>query len=175
MSRSGYYKPLQGESNLNLELMSIIDETYTKHPHYGSPNLHFECCERGYKVNIKRIQRLMKIMGIEAVRPKPNTSIANQAHRVYPYLLNDIEICRPNHVWCADITYIRIKGGFVYVVAIMDWYSRYVVSWELSNSLDRFFCIDALNGALAYGKPDIFNTDQGSQFTSHEVAISKPR
>ena len=181
ISRSGiYYEPIQ-MSEGNLKLMELIDEQYTKTPYYGSPKMT-ECLNRqGYPVNIKRVKRLMKLMGISAVYAKPNTSIKAQGHHIYPYLLKGLEINKPNQVWCTDITYIRIVGGFMYLVAVMDWNSRYVISWELSNSLDTWFCTAALQAALAYAKPAIFNTDQGSQFTSeaftsilkkHQIQIS---
>lgn len=144
----------------------LVREEYTEHPHLGRPKLTAHLRGLGHAVNPKRVYGIMKELGIAAIYAKPNTSVANVQHRVYPYLLNDIEISRPNQVWCADITYIRVKGGFMYLVAVMDWHSRYVLSWELSNTMDRWFCVDALHSALAYQKPEIFNTDQGSQFTS---------
>lgn len=148
--------------------MELIEEKYTAMPYYGSPKLHRHLLDLGYGVNIKRVQRLMKQMDIQALYPKPRTSQPGDGHKIYPYLLKDLDINRPNQVWCTDVTFIRIKGGFMYLVAVLDWYSRYVLSWELSNSLDRWFCIDALNAALAMGKPEIFNTDQGCQFTSQD-------
>jgi putative transposase len=123
----------------------------------------------GHKVNRKRIQRLMRVMGIEALYPKRNLSRPHPEHKVYPYLLRGMDIDKPNKVWCADITYIRLKHGFVYLVAILDWYSRKVLSWELSNTMDDWFCVSALESAIRhYGKPEIFNTDQGSQFTGKD-------
>jgi len=168
ISRSGYYRKLAPVSALNLELMDLIDRQYIKTPYYGSPKMRVHLRDLGYEVNIKRTKRLMKLIGISAIYQRPNTSQKMQGHKIYPYLLRGLDINRPNQVWCADITYIRIKGGFMYLVAVMDWCSRYVISWELSNSMDRWFCVDALQAALAYEKPDIFNTDQGSQFTSED-------
>jgi len=166
ISRSGlYYEPAQ-TSEENLKLMRLIDEQYIKTPYYGSPKMTVVLNKCGYGVNIKRVKRLMKVIGISAIYPKPNTSLKRSGHKLYPYLLNGLKISRPNQVWCTDITYIRMVGGFMYLVVVMDWYSRYVISWELSNSLDSYFCTDALHTALAYARPEIFNTDQGVQFTS---------
>jgi putative transposase len=148
--------------------MELIEEKYTAMPYYGSPKLHQHLLDLGYKVNIKRVQRLMRLMDIQALYPKHRTTQPGDGHKIYPYLLKGVDINRANQVWCTDITFIRIQGGFMYLIAVMDWHSRYVLSWELSNSLDRWFCVDALNAALAMGKPEIFNTDQGCQFTSHE-------
>ena len=168
-----------------LKLLGLIDELYTAQPSRGRYGIRDALAEEhNIIVNHKRIRRLMRKLGIEAIYPKPrkNTSIANKQHKKYPYLLSNIEIIRPDQVWCADITYIRLDGGFAYLVAIMDWYSRYVLSWELSNTMDAGFCVEALQRALATGcRPEIFNTDQGSQFTSemftgqltgHGIAIS---
>jgi putative transposase len=149
-----------------LELMRLIDEEYTLHPFYGSRQLRNYLCRQGFSVNRKRVQRLMRLMGIMSVAPKPNTSKKGKAHKIYPYLLRDLVIDQPNQVWCTDLTYIRMHGGFVYLVAIMDWYSRKVLSWEISNTMDDSFCVSALESAIRrYGVPGIFNTDQGSQFT----------
>jgi len=168
LNRSGlYYRPA-GESKLNLELMRLIDEQYTKTPFYGSRRMTAWLERQGHAVNRKRVQRLMRLMGIEAIYPKPSTSNPKEEHKVYPYLLREITIIRPNQVWATDITYIRMRHGFVYLVAILDWFSRYVLSWQLSNSLDRFFCLEALDTALAITRPEIFNSDQGCQFTSHD-------
>ena len=146
--------------------MRLIDEEYTKHPFYGSRQLRNYLCRQGHKVNRKRVQRLMRLMGIMSVAPKPNTSKKGKAHKIYPYLLSKLLIDKPNQVFCTDITYIRMHGGFVYLVAVMDWYSRKVLSWEISNTMDDSFCVSALESAIRlYGVPDIFNTDQGSQFT----------
>ena len=166
MCRSGLlYTPI-GTSELNLDLMEKIDKKYTDHPFYGRPKMTELLKKEGYQINGKRVGRLMQKMGIMAIYPKPNTSTRNKAHRVYPYLLRGRDITRSNEVWCADITYIRTGKGFMYLVAIMDWSSRYVIAWELSNTLDGDFCVRVLKRALALGKPEIFNTDQGSQFTS---------
>jgi putative transposase len=148
--------------------MNLIDEQYTKTPFYGVPRMTAWLNRRGYAVNHKRVARLMKTMGLEAVHPKRKTSMPNKKHKVYPYLLRGFDIDRPDHVWCTDLTYIRMLHGFVYLVAIMDWYSRYVLSWELSITMDKQFCLDALDTALAGSNPLIFNSDQGSQFTSSE-------
>lgn len=168
ISRSGYYHQPAGETEYNLELMNLIDAEYTRKPYYGSPRLTQYLRRKGHIVNIKRTKRLMKLMGIEAVYPKPNTSKSSDQHKIYPYLLRGLSINRPNLVWCSDITYIRIVGGFMYLVAIMDWFSRYVLSWELSNSLDSWFCVTALKRALSEYKPVYSNTDQGCQFTSND-------
>ena len=170
LNRSSWYyqaSPAQ-ESAVNLNLMRLIDEQYTRTPFYGSRKITAWLNAQGYPVNRKRIQRLMRLMGIQAVGPKPGTSLRNKEHKVYPYLLNGVDIVRPNQVWSTDITYCPMPQGFMYLAAIIDWYSRYVVSWELSNTLDADFCIHALNCALERGEPDIFNTDQGCQFTSYD-------
>jgi putative transposase len=162
-----YYEPAQ-ESALNLELMRVIDEQYLKTPFYGWPRM-LTCLQRqGYAVNHKRVRRLMQKMGLQAIYPKPKTTVANSQHKVYPYLLRDLEITNVNQVWSADITYIPMARGFMYLVAVIDWYSRYVLAWQLSNTLDGGFCLDALQQALLRGKPAIFNTDQGVQFTASE-------
>ena len=168
LPRSSYYRKDRqiGETEYNLELMRLLDEAYTRRPFYGSRKLRKYLNDLGYKVNRKRVQRLMKVMGIQSVAPGPNTSKPAPQHKVYPYLLRNIEITRANQAWCTDITYIRLKGGFVYLVAIMDWYSRKVLSWEVSSTMDDSFCVSALERALRlYPKPEIFNSDQGSQFT----------
>lgn len=162
---SWYYKPL-GPTEEDIFLMNLIDEEYTRHPFYGSRKMVFFLRSRGYGVNRKRVVRLMRLMGIEGIRPGPNTSRKHQEHVVYPYLLRDLAIDRPNQVWGADITYIRLLRGFAYLVAILDWFSRYVLSWRLSNSLETAFCLEALEEALGQGTPEIFNSDQGCQFTS---------
>ena len=168
LSRSGYYYRPRGESPLNLQLMNLIDEQYTKTPFYGVEKMTAYLIRQGFKVNPKRVRRLMRLMGLEAIYPKKRLSLSSEESKRYPYLLRDLTIERSDHVWCTDITYIRMLHGFLYLVAIMDWYSRYVLSWELSNSLDKQFCLDALNQALTISRPEIFNSDQGSQFTSHE-------
>ncbi len=146
--------------------MRALDEIYTATPFYGSRRLQVMLERRGLPVNRKRVQRLMRVMGLEAVGPKPRLSRPHPEHRVYPYLLRDVAIERVNQVWSTDITYIRLRSGFVYLVAILDWFSRYVLAWELSVTVDGQFCEDTLARALAIGRPTIFNTDQGSQFTS---------
>ncbi len=171
LPRSSYYREsiFRQESDENLELMRLIDEEYTIHPFYGTRQMRNHLRRQGIKINRKRVQRLMRKMGIQSIAPKPNTSKAHPQHKVYPYLLNGLAIKRSNHVWCSDITYIRIAGGFVYLTAVMDWYSRYVLSWEVSITMDNEFCISALERALrCHGTPSIFNTDQGSQYTSQD-------
>lgn len=166
LSRSSYYYEVRGESEENLELMNLLDEQYTKTPFYGSPRMTAWLRREGFQVNHKRIERLMSLMGIEALRPKPNLSKASAENRIYPYLLRGVRIERVNQVWSTDITYIRMQKGFLYLVAVMDWFSRRVLSWELSNSLESSFCVSALDRALDGSKPEIFNSDQGVQFTS---------
>jgi putative transposase len=147
--------------------MRRIDEIHLEFPFYGSRTIARELREKGYRANRKRVQRLMRLMGLESVAPKPNTSKPNEEHPVYPYLLRGLTISRPNQVWATDITYIPLARGSAYLVAIMDWHSRRVLSWRLSNTLDASFCIEALQEALSrFGRPEIFNSDQGSQFTS---------
>lgn len=154
------------ESEENIALMNLIDEVYTAYPFYGRRRIAMALREKGHCVNPKRIRRLMAVMGLEAIYPKPNLSLRHPGHKIYPYLLRDVEIVRPGQVWSTDITYIRMVGGFAYLVAVIDWFSRYVLSWRLSNTLDSYFCLSALDEALMQGDPDIFNTDQGAQFTS---------
>lgn len=170
LSRASYYRTANNcpmiETPENLELMRLIDEEYTRHPFFGSRQLRNYLQRKGYPVNRKRVQRLMRLMSIMSVSPKPNTSKKGKAHKIYPYLLRNLVIDQPNQVWCTDLTYIRMHGGFVYLVAVMDWYSRKVLSWEVSNTMDDSFCVSALESAIRrYGAPGIFNTDQGSQFT----------
>jgi putative transposase len=160
-----YYEPAELDKE-TLSLMNEIDRQYTKTPFYGSRRMTEHLRRQGHRINRKRVQRLMERMGLEAVFPGPNTSRRAQEHRIYPYLLKGLEITRPNQVWSTDITYIRLWQGFLYLVAIMDWYSRFVLAWRLSNSLDSSFCVEALEAAFLFGEPDIFNTDQGAQFTS---------
>jgi putative transposase len=162
---SFYYQPREIPLE-QIEIMHKIDRIYTGHPFYGSPRITAELRRLGTIVNHKRVERLMRIMGISAIIPKRNTSKRNKDHLIYPYLLRGVEITRINHVWSTDITYIPISSSFVYLVAVIDWFSRYVLSWSISNTLDLFFCLEALDKALREGKPEIFNTDQGSQFTS---------
>jgi putative transposase len=167
ISRSGrYYQPV-GESEPTLALMRLIDEAFLECPYYGSRQMMRHLHRLGHQVGRNRVARLMRKMGLRAIYQKPNTSAPHPEHRVYPYLLRDLTIMRPNQVWCSDITYIPMRRGFLYLVAIMDWHSRQVLSWRLSNTMDVTFCTEALEEALArHGKPEIFNTDQGSQFTS---------
>jgi putative transposase len=146
--------------------MRLIDEEFTEHPFYGTRRMTAFLRHKGENVNRKRVRRLMRKMDLEAVYTKPKLSKAHKEHRIYPYLLKGLKIKNPNQVWCTDITYIRLTHGFVYLVAIMDWYSRYVISWELSTSLEADFCVSALERSLEKDKPEIFNSDQGSQFTS---------
>ncbi len=160
-----YYQPREIPLE-QIEIMHKIDRIYTKYPFYGSPRITEELRRLGTIVNHKRVERLMRIMGISAIMPKKNISKRNKEHLIYPYLLRGIEITSNNHVWSTDITYIPINSSFVYLVAVIDWFSRYVLSWSISNTLDLYFCIEALDKALREGKPEIFNTDQGSQFTS---------
>jgi len=164
--RSGHYYRPNGESPLNLEIMGYLDRQYIDTPFYGVLRMHRSILSLGYNVNIKRIRRLLRIMGIFAIYPKKGLSIPDKEHKIYPYLLKGAEIIRPNQVWPTDITYIQMAKGFLYLVAIMDWHSRYVISWRLSNTMDSSFCVDALQEALSAARPEIFNTDQGSQFTS---------
>lgn len=167
ISRSGLYYSPKGEPPLNLKLMRLIDEQFLKTPYYGSRQMARYLRRQGYEVGRHKVRRLMRLMGIEAVYQRPKTSQPHPQHKVYPYLLRGLDVTRPNQVWCADITYIPVRRGFLYLVAIMDWYSRKVLAWRLSNTMDTEFCVDALDEALAkHGTPDIFNTDQGSQFTS---------
>jgi putative transposase len=168
LARSSFYYQAARESTENLELMRLLDEQYTRTPFYGRPRLTQWLRGQGHRVNPKRVARLMHLMGIEAIYPKPRLSLPDKQHRVYPYLLGGLTIERPNQVWSTDITYIRLQQGFLYLVAILDWHSRYVLSWELSNSLDVSFCLSALGRALDKARPEIFNSDQGSQFTSRE-------
>lgn len=167
LSRSSYYyEPKEMESVENLELMRWIDRLYLKRPFYGSPRMTDWLRDLGWTVGENRVARLMRLMGLQAVVPGPHTSKPAPEHKVYPYLLRDLTISRPDQVWCADITYIPMLRGFLYLVAVMDWFSRYVLAWELSNTLESMFCVSALERALAASCPGIFNSDQGSQFTA---------
>ena len=169
ISRSSYYYRAKGESGLNLELMRVIDEQFLETPCYGSRQMVRHLRRQGHKIGRKRVQRLMRKMGIAAIYQAPKTSKPHPEHKIYPYLLRDVSITRPDQVWCADVTYIPMGRGFLYLVAIMDWASRSVLSWRLSNSMDSVSCVEALEEAIAcYGSPEIFNTDQGSQFTSYD-------
>jgi len=167
LARSSYYYEPATESQENLELMRLLDEQYTRTPFYGVRRMTVWLREQGYEVNPKRVSRLMRLMGLHAIYPKPRLSQPGEGHRIYPYLLRNLAITRPDQVWATDITYIRLQGGFIYLTVVMDWYSRYVLSWEVSVSLETEFCLSALEWALMGGSlPEIFNTDQGSQFTS---------
>ena len=146
--------------------MKLIDGQYLSTPFYGARRMTLWLKKQGYKINRKRVRRLMRIMGLKAIYQRPRTSKPAPGHKIYPYLLSDIKVTRPNQVWAADITYIPMARGFMYLVVIIDWYSRYVLSWRLSNTLDASFCVDALEEAIGKGRPEIFNTDQGAQFTS---------
>jgi putative transposase len=181
ISRSGLYYQPAGISDEDLTLMKLIDRQYLATPFYGARRIAAWLKNQGYRVNRKRVRRLMQVMGLKAIYRHPRTSQPAPGHKIYPYLLSGMEITRPNQVWAADITYIPMARGFLYLVAIIDWYSRYVLSWRLSNTLDDSFCVEALEEALRKGRPDIFNTDQGAQFTGeaftgllqqHEVRIS---
>lgn len=168
VNRSSHYRVPTPENPLNLELMRKIDEQYMETPFYGR-NKHTEALKRqGHKINHKRVGRLLKKMGIQAMVPGPCTTKRNKEHLTYPYLLKNVEIHRPNQVWAADITWIPTSGGYLYLVAVIDWFSRYVLSWSLSGTMHTDFCLEALESALEIGRPDIFNTDQGVQFTGYE-------
>jgi putative transposase len=167
VARSGVYRPQPETSADDLALMRRIDELHLEKPFYGSRRLTFDLNEEGRGVNRKRVQRLMRLMGLEGLVPRPGTSKAAPGNKIYPYLLRGVSITEPNHVWASDITYIPMASGFLYLVAIIDWASRAVLAWRLSNTMDSAFCVEALEEALRrYGKPRIFNTDQGAQFTS---------
>jgi putative transposase len=181
LGRSSYYYEPAPESADNLRLMRVIDEQYLATPYYGSRRMAKHLVRCGEQVNRKRVQRLMRIMGLEGLFPGRKTSKPALGHKVYPYLLRGLTIDRPNQVWCSDITYVPMRCGYLYLVAVMDWFSRHVLAWRLSNTLDAAFCVEAAQAALAQAQPEIFNTDQGSQFTSvaftsllvdHRVAIS---
>lgn len=167
ISRSSYYGPGTGEMAENLALMRVIDEQFLDTPWYGSRQMMRHLRRLGYAVNRKRVRRLMGRMGLQAVYQKPKTTAPHPKHKIWPYLLRDMVIDRPNQVWCTDITYIPMRRGFLYLVAVMDWVSRRVLAWRLSNTMDVEFCIEALEEAMVlHGRPEFFNTDQGSQFTS---------
>ncbi len=176
-----YYQPNEKVSAYDVELMNEIRGIWLSIPFYGYRRITKELRARGRKVNRKKVQRLMQLIGIQAIYPKPKTSIKNKGHKTYPYLLKDLEINRANQVWSVDITYLKLGSGFVYLVALIDIHSRYIVGWELSNTLDTEFCVEMLQGALRFTKPEIINSDQGCQFTSeewinllkaHEITIS---
>ena len=182
INRSTYYYKKKPIKPIDLKLMKLIDKQYLKTPTWGSRSMRNHLRRLGYKINRKRVQRLMRLMGLEAIYPKRRTSRPYPGHKIYPYLLRNLKIDRPNQVWAADITYIPMSRGFMYLVAVMDWHSRKVLSWRLSNTLDSDFCVEALEDAVnRFGTPDIFNTDQGAQFTSnaftdvlkhHDIKIS---
>lgn len=166
--RSGIYYEPQPETPENLRIMRLMDEEHLRQPARGSRQLMNFLEDQGIVVNRKRVQRLMRKMGIEGISPKRRTTLAAAGHRVYPYLLRGLKIERPNQVWCSDITYVPMACGFMYLVAVMDWFSRHVISWRISNSMDADFCVEALEAALEKGTPEIMNTDQGAQFTSRD-------
>lgn len=169
ISRSAFYYTPRGESRENLGLMRRIDELFLRYPFFGSRQMVRQLDRENIVVGRHRVRRLMRLMGLEAIYRAPKTSAPHPAHRIYPYLLRNVMVTRSDHVWCADITYIPVQRGFLYLVAIMDWATRHVLAWRLSNTMDARFCAEALNEAMAkHGKPEIFNTDQGSQFTSFD-------
>ena len=182
LSRASYYRNPGMETEKNQKLMRMIDEEYTRHPFLGSRGMKRYLRRQGHKVNRKRVQRLMRLMGLVSIAPQKRTTIPAPGHKIYPYLLRRMDINRPGQVWCSDLTYIRLKRGFVFLTAVMDWHSRYVLSWEVSVTMDEGFCVSSLERALRqHPHPDIFNTDQGSQFTGaaftgvlkdHKVKIS---
>jgi len=170
VTRSTFYAPLLNTvaDEEDLLILTLIDAEYTRHPFYGSRKMVVHLRIRGHIVNRKRVQRLMRILGLAGMAPGPNTSLPHPQHKIYPYLLRGVNVTRPNQVWSTDITYIRLAHGFVYLAAVIDWYSRKVLAWRLSNTLDSGFCVDCLEQSLRrYGIPEIFNTDQGCQFTSN--------
>jgi len=168
MNRSSFYYRSRRDNSYNDFLMRLIDEQYTRRPTFGVEKMRDWLRNQGHWVNEKRVRRLMRLMGLYAIYPKPRTSRSFPEHKVYPYLLKGVTVDHPDQVWCSDITYIRLLHGFVYLVVIMDWFSRYVLSWELSITLEKEFCLEALRRALMVSTPEIFNSDQGSQFTSEE-------
>lgn len=167
LARSSFYYQVASETEENLLLMRLIDEEYMRCPFYGYRRMTALLNRKGHNINEKRILRLMRLMGLEALYPKPNLSMSQELKKRYPYLLKGVKIEKRDQVWSADITYIPLRSGFLYLVAIIDWYSRYCLSWELSNTMDEAFCLGALKMALKNGKPTIFNTDQGAQFTGN--------
>jgi putative transposase len=168
LSRSSFYYQPATQTAENLMLMHLIDKEYTAHPFLGSRKMMRWLKDQGHPVNRKRVQRLMGLMGLEAIYPKPKLSAPGGAHKVFPYLLRGVKIERPDHVWSTDITYIPMVSGFMYLAAIIDWYSRYVIAWRTSNTLDGHFCLEMLEEALSMGRPEVFNTDQGVQFTAQD-------
>jgi putative transposase len=168
LSRSSFYYQPAGETASNLAFMRLIDEEFTKRPFYGVARMTARLRAMGREVNPKRVRRLIRVMGLEAIYPKPRLSAPGPDHKVYPYLLKGVTIDRSDQAWATDITYVRLTHGFVYLMAILDWYSRYVVAWEISTILEAGFCLEALRRALRISRPEIFNSDQGSQFTSED-------
>ena len=169
LNRSGLYYARVGDTNENHHIMKLLDEEYLRHPFLGVEKMTIYLRNLGYRINPKRVRRLLRTLGIKAIYPKKNLSRSEPDHKIYPYLLRAMEIKKPNEVWCTDITYIKMQVGFAYLVVMMDWCSRYVLSWQVSNSLDASFCVEALETALlSHGVPKIFNTDQGRQFTSED-------
>jgi putative transposase len=167
ISRSSFYYEPQGESELNLALMLLIDKQFLETPFFGVQQMAWHLRSQGFSVNVKRVRRLMRLMGLMPIYQKPNTSKPAKGHKTYPYLLRGLRVERPNQVWCADITYLPMKRGFLYLIAIMDWRTRKVLAWRISNTYEAEFCVEALNEAIhRFGPPEIMNTDQGSQFTS---------
>ncbi len=167
ISRSSFYYEPQGESELNLALMLLIDKQFLETPFYGVQQMAWHLRNQGFSVNVKRVRRLMRLMGLMPIYQKPNTSKPAKGHKTYPYLLRELRVERPNQVWCADITYLPMKRGFLYLIAIMDWHTRKVLAWRISNTYEAEFCVEALNEAIhRFGSPEIMNTAQGSQFTS---------
>ncbi len=164
---SAYYEPVP-ETAENLFLMRLIDEQYMRHPEFGYPRMTGWLKDEGFEVNHKRVARLMQLMGLQAITPGPHTSRPAPDHKIYPYLLRNVEVERVNQVWSTDITYIPMRHGFMFLTAVIEWYSRYVLAWEVSNTLESHFCVTALERALTQGTPEIFNTDQGAQFTSKD-------
>lgn len=168
LHRSNLYYEAVPESAENLALMRLIDEEYMRHPFLGSRRIEVYLEQQGHVISRKKVQRFMRQMGIEGLAPGPRTSVPGKGHKIYPYLLRDLKITRPNQVWACDITYVPMPCGYLYLTAVIDWFSRHVLAWRLSNSMDVEFCLEALDEALSHGRPEIFNTDQGSQFTSQE-------
>jgi putative transposase len=168
LPRSTFYYLPATETEENLRFMRLLDEQYLKTPFWGSRNMTTWLRQEGFAINRKRVQRLMRVMGLEGLAPRPTTTKPAPGHRVFPYLLRGVEITHADHVWSTDITYIPVRNGYLYLAAILDWHSRYVLSWRLSNRLDSGFCVEALEEALTQSKPEIFNSDQGSQFTSQD-------
>jgi putative transposase len=166
LSRSSLYYEPGGETAEDLRLMRLIDEQYTACPFYGSRRMTAWLVEQGEGVNRKHVRRLMRVLGLEAIYPKPRLSLAGKGHRIYPYLLREVKVGRPDQVWSADITYVPMTAGFMYLAAVIDWYSRYLVAWRLSNTLDGSFCLELLEEPLRGGRPEVFNTDQGVHFTA---------